>query len=160
MYNSNQILAINGHDKKEMALAIKFALKYGECCGKEYFPVCFKIDPVFGVIFYWMAQEGTQEIPVYLQTIDCLCELATNALKEEIFKQEYHNLYEMCTCPDGSDFKGWLLYCPNTDEIVNNFGYCSDIQELQDKHRERWNGNCAWNYSSFAIKPYPIFYAK
>lgn len=160
MYCSNQIFTINGHDKKELSQAIKYALDYGACGGKEYFPVCFKVDPVFGVVFYWMQQENAETIPVYLQTVDCLCDLIINALKEEMFKSEYAKLWSLCTVPDGSDFDGWLLYCCKTDEIENNFGFCNNPVELRYTHNEHWNGDCNWHYSSFAVKPYPIFYSK
>lgn len=160
MFCSNQVFSISGHDKRELNLAIKYALNYGAVAGKEHFPCCFKIDPVFGIVFYWHECEGAENIPVYLRTVDCLCDLIINALKESIFEPVYASLWALTGCPDGSGFDGWLLYCAKTDEIENNYGTNSNPEGLRDMHREHWNGPCNWHYSSFAVKPYCVYYAK
>ena len=160
MFCSNQVFSISGHDKRELSLAIKYALNYGAVMDKEYFPCCFKIDPVFGIVFYWYECEGTENIPVYLRTVDCLCDLVINALKESIFKPVYASLWDLTGCPDGNGFDGWLLYCVNSDEIENNYGMNSNPEDLKKIHRERWNDPCNWHYSSFAVKPYCVYYAK
>ena len=36
MFCSNQVFSINGHDKRELNLAIKYALNYGAFADKEY----------------------------------------------------------------------------------------------------------------------------
>ena len=160
MFCSNQVFSISGHDKRELHLAIKYALNYGSIAGKEYFPCCFEIDPIFGIIFYWHECEGAENIPVYLRTIDCLCDLILNALKENIYQSEYASLWDLTMCADGGDFNGWLLYCAKTDEIENNFGTNPYKDNLRKAHNEKWNGKCNWHYSSFAVKPYCVYYAK
>ena len=158
MFSSNQVFAISGHDKKELSLAIKYALNYGATI-KEYTPCCFKIDPVFGIVFYWHECEGTEVIPVYLRTIDCLCDLVLNALKDSVFQPEYNKLCDLTHSPDVGAYDGWLLYCVNSDEIENNYGTNPYPDDLRDMHYERWNGPCNWHYSSFAVKPYCVYYA-
>lgn len=160
MFCSNQVFSISGHDKKELNLAIKYALNYGAVGGKEYTPCCFKIDPVFGIVFYWYECEGAESIPVYLRTVDCLCDLVINALKDSVFEPEYSKLWNLTCCPDGGHFNGWLLYCVNSDEIENNYGTNPYSDELRKMHREHWNGPCNWHYASFAVKPYCVCYAK
>ena len=58
MFCSNQVFSISGHDKKELNLAIKYALNYGATI-KEYTPCCFKIDPVFGIVFYFYSSNAS-----------------------------------------------------------------------------------------------------
>lgn len=159
MFSSNQVFSISGCDKKELNLAIKYALDYGAII-KEYTPCCFKIDPVFGIIFYWHECEGAEPLPFYLRTVDCLCDLVINVLKGSVFEPEYSKLWELTCCPDGGLFNGWLLYCVKSDEIENNYGTNPYSDELREMHREHWNGPCNWHYASFAVKPYCICYAK